>query len=75
MAWKISSARYGWVLRAERGKAGKIINVYWTKHREGARPFKQGDRDLADIHEALYSMGIMHDMVQEYVPWVDDGKE
>lgn len=75
-AIKIASARFGWLMRVEHSNdtdTGKALTVFhWTRQKASAKPFKEGGRELDDVHEALYKDGIMHDLVREYVPWVDD---
>lgn len=77
MAIKICSAHFGWLSGVERDReTGKVVAFKWTDKREAAKPFKQGDkqsdRALANVHAAMYDQGIMHDLVLEHVPWIDD---
>lgn len=71
MAITISSAHYGWVCGEKRNPAGYVIDVRWTKYKEGAKPYRDNSRDLEDVRAHLYKRNIAHDVNHIYSPYVD----
>lgn len=67
MAYKISSARYGWLVKME-DKDGEQMPK-WTIHPCNAGEFP--DWRAAQIHEALCDKGIAHDLVSASPSWAD----
>ena len=70
MAIKISSAHYGWVSRVVRSGEG-VVNVEWTLRRDCAKPFREWSKELELADNHLKDKGISHDLVREYMPWID----
>lgn len=64
MAFRISSAHYGWLFNIT-----KDLDLKWTKNKAGAALFP--DKDQERIHAILCDKGISHDIEYSNIGWYD----
>jgi len=64
MAFRISSAHYGWLFNIT-----KDGDLKWTKNKAGAALFP--DKKREDVHALLCDKGISHDIEDSSIGWFD----